>query len=158
MTDMVRTLGGCIAVAICSAISREHIHSRLSSFLSGPQIDAVLKSSSFVAQLPEDTRNRIGRNFGDSYNKQFQVMLAFTGLNILVTIALIFVRKRMGIFGTMPGRTEDNEFTQAAGEKANDLEGNKKKAGTTTIATDQPTVVDGEMKDVSVARPKDDNV
>lgn len=143
---MVRTLGGCIAVAICSAINREHMHSQLSSFLSGTQIDAVLKSSGYIAQLPEQTRNRIGSSFGDSYNKQFQVMLAFVGLNILVTIALIVVRKRMGIFGTMPGRTEANEFNKVPGEKEGDVEAKKEvETTTTTTAVNSPPVGGSEL-------------
>ena len=137
--NMVRTLGGCVAIAICSAIHRDFLSDRLSTFLSTAQIEAVQKSSGYIAQLPEETRNRIGEIFGRSYNRQFQIMLAFTGLNLITTIALVVVRKRMGIFGTMPVRKEENEFTQTAEPKQNDVEENEKHGN--TISADTAEVV-----------------
>lgn len=151
---MVRTLGGCVAVAICSAIHREHLHDRLSSFLSTRQIAAVLKSSSYVAQLPEQTRYRIGNSFGGSYNKQFQIMLAFAGLNVIVTILLAFVRQRMGIFGTMPQRNEANEFTQAAEQKTDAAEEVNIQTDTITAAVDRSPKLDQDSKKISAAHPK----
>jgi hypothetical protein len=152
---MVRTLGGCVAVAICSAIHREFLNGRLSAFLSPAQITAVQKSNGFVAALPEDTRARIGLIFGDSYNRQFQIMLAFAGLNIIVTVILAFVRKKMGIFGTMPQRQEANEFTKAAESETGDAKA-EKKIGDTTVTTANPSSVSHEdPKSVPVARLKD---
>jgi hypothetical protein len=92
---MVRTLEGCIAVVICSAI-HEYLASRLSSFLSPTQIAAMSKSSGCIAQLPEDARERIGKSFNGSYNKQFYVMLAFAALNLIVTMIIACVRKTNG--------------------------------------------------------------
>lgn len=48
-----------------------------------------------------------------SDNRQFQVMLAFTGLNIIVAVILAIVRKRSGLFGLIPERKEGNEYTEA---------------------------------------------
>jgi hypothetical protein len=117
---MVRTLGGCVAVAICSAIHREYLKDQLSVFLPAAQIAAVQKSNGYVAQLPEDMRHRIGGIFGSSYNRQFQVMLAFAGLNFVVTIILTLVRKRMGIFGVMPGQQDAKEFTKTTEARTGD--------------------------------------
>jgi hypothetical protein len=40
-------------------------------------------------------------------------MLAFTGLNVVVTVILAITRKRSGLFGLRPERKEGNEFMQA---------------------------------------------
>lgn len=111
--NMVRTLGGCVAVAICSAIQREYTNERLAHLLSPEQIHAAQASSSFIARLPEALRSEIGEIFGQSYNRQFQVMLAFSGLNVIVGIIIVVVRKRSGIFGNIPQRKESNEFMEA---------------------------------------------
>lgn len=133
--NMVRTLGGCVAVAICSAIQREFLSNRLSAFLSPAQITAVQKSSAYVAQLPDETKSRIGIIFGDSYNRQFRIMLVFTGLNLVVAIILAVVRKRMGIFGVMPVRKEENEFTKSVRPKSDDTEANQRQENNTSIGT-----------------------
>jgi len=46
-------------------------------------------------------------------NRQFQVMLAFTGLNVIVAVILAIVRKRSGLFGLIPERKEGNEYVEA---------------------------------------------
>jgi hypothetical protein len=136
---MVRTLGGCVAVAICSAIHREYLKTRLSAFLSPAQLAAVQKSNGFISQLPEDTRHRIGSIFGESYNRQFQVMLAFAGLNVIITIALALVRKRLGIFGSMPQRQDPNELTKTKDSKTNHVAEGETKDNITTAALHVPS-------------------
>ncbi|KAI4659503.1 uncharacterized protein J4E79_006035 [Alternaria viburni] len=111
--NMVRTLGGCVAVAICSAIHREHLNTGLSSFLSREEIREMQTSTSLIAHLPDAARDRVGVVFGNSYNRQFQVMLAFTGLNVIVAVILAIVRKRSGLFGLIPERKEGNEYVEA---------------------------------------------
>ncbi|KAB2100782.1 hypothetical protein AG0111_0g10987 [Alternaria gaisen] len=110
--NMVRTLGGCVAVAICSAIHREHLDKELSGFLSREELGEMQRSTSMVARLPDAVRDRVGVVFGGSYNKQFQVMIAFTGLNVIVAVILATVRKRSGLFGLSPRREEGNEFME----------------------------------------------
>lgn len=129
--NMMRTLGGAVAVAICTAIHREYLNDNLSDFLSPEQVIAVQDSSTFIAKMPEGVRDQIGNTFGGSYNRQFKIMLAFTGLNFLVAILLALVRKRMGIFNAIPDRSEDNEFMKAAQKEGRDEEakgGNKESA------------------------------
>ena len=131
--NMVRTLGGCVAIAICSAIHREHLDKGLSGFLSREELSEMQRSTSMVARLPDAVRDRVGVVFGDSCkcpfhirgcihkiltssnvsdNKQFQVMIAFTGLNVIVAVILATVRKRSGLFGLPPRREEGNEFME----------------------------------------------
>jgi hypothetical protein len=123
----------------------------LSSFLSSTQIAAVLRSSGFIAQLPSNTRNRIGESFGSGYNKQFQIMLAFTGLNIIITVILVFVRKRLGIFGTMPVRKDGNEFNERAEGKSENSQGVEKQADITTVAVEPSSYSSREPDRISVA-------
>lgn len=108
--NMVRTLGGAVAVAICSALHHSELDHKLATFLSPAQIEAAKDSSYYIAQLPQDIRMKLGRVFGKSYNKQFEVILGFALLNVLVVVALAFVRKKKGIFGILPERKEENEF------------------------------------------------
>ncbi|KAF2644251.1 hypothetical protein P280DRAFT_466911 [Massarina eburnea CBS 473.64] len=110
--NMMRTLGGAVAVAICSALHHNLLDDQLPTVLSPQQAAAVEESSVFINMLPEETREQLGRVFGKSYNRQFQVMIACALLNFLVAIALAVVRKRRGIFGTIPVRKEGNEFTK----------------------------------------------
>jgi hypothetical protein len=108
--NMVRTLGGGVAIAICSALHHSTLQNKLSRFLTPVQIKLVEESSAYAAQLPSSAQEEVGKAFGQSYNRQFQVMLAFTCLNFLVAILLAVVRKKRGIFGLVPVRKEENEF------------------------------------------------
>lgn len=153
--NMVRTLGGCVAVAVCSAIHREFSSDRLSAFLSPEQIVAVQKSSGFIAQLPEDVRDRVGEVFGQSYNRQFQIMLAFAGLNIIVAIAVAMVRKKMGIFNTMPVRKEQNEFTRAGKPVAEEVEKSEGTVVNTDAGAIQPAASKEATEGPSVSQSKE---
>lgn len=114
------TVDSAVAVAICSALHNSVLRDDLSAFLSPEQIAGVKASGSFIAQLPEQSRLELGRVFGRSYNKQFKVILGFTLLNFLVGIALAVVRKKKGIFGKMPVRTLENEFTKTEEKHGNE--------------------------------------
>lgn len=147
--NMVRTLGGCVAIAICSAIHREFLNQRLPEILSQVQIAAVQKSSSYIAQLPKETRYRVGRVFGQSYNRQFQIMLAFAGLNIIVAIILAIVRKKKGLYGATAQRKEANEFMRATEPEA---EAREKEEATTTVSAPEYCLAPGQVpKDVSAS-------
>lgn len=119
--NMMRTLGGCVAVAICTAVHRQYTSKRLTTFLSPEQIKAVQTSSVALGIIPDTTKTKVARIFGESYNRQFLTMLAFTSLNLLVTVLLAIVRKKKGVFGEMRERKEGNEFFKAA-DKTDDGE------------------------------------
>ena len=111
--NMMRTLGGCVAVAICSALHREYTSDRLKIYLSPEQIAAVQTSGVALARIPEAEKSNVAGVFGESYNRQFLIMTAFTGFNFLIAILLAIVRKRAGIFGMLELQKE-NEFRRAA--------------------------------------------
>lgn len=111
--NMMRTLGGCVAVAICAALHREYTSDRLKMYLSPEQIAAVQTSGVALARIPEAVKSNVAAVFGESYNRQFLIMTAFTGFNLLIAILLAAVRKRAGIFGMLVIQKE-NEFRRAA--------------------------------------------
>ncbi|KAF2684683.1 MFS general substrate transporter [Lentithecium fluviatile CBS 122367] len=150
--NMLRTLGGAIAVAICSALHHSVLHDDLKGFLDPEQIAAVEKSAAFIAQLPEQNRDMLGRTFGKSYNRQFQVTLAFSLLSVLVVVALIIVRKKKGIFGMMPVRREENEFMK---KKAPVQERDKpeNEAMVKNLSVHEPISVGGEATEISAIPP-----
>jgi hypothetical protein len=128
--NMSRTLGGCVAVAICSALHHSLLRSKLPHLLDPEQISLVEDSSTYVSTLPSGVRSELGQIFGQSYNRQFQVMLGFTCLNFVVAVILGVIRKKNGTFGLVPQRTQDNEF-----QKVN-VEGDSGKKG---VAGDDKT-------------------
>jgi MFS family permease len=71
--NMVRTLGGCVAVAICSAIHREHLNEELSKLLSREEISEMQSSISLISNLPDAVRGRVGVIFGNSCKSQFHL-------------------------------------------------------------------------------------
>lgn len=92
--NTARTLGGCVAVAVCSAILHADLKSHLASFLSSSQIEAVLSSTSGSSALTPHDKIKLQRVYGTSYNTQFRALLAFAGLNLLATAVLLFERHR----------------------------------------------------------------
>lgn len=93
-TNTARTLGGCVAVAICSAILHADLKSHLNSFLSPSQIEAVLSSTSGGSTLTAHDKIKLQQVYGASYNTQFRALLAFAGLNLLSAAVLLFDRRR----------------------------------------------------------------
>ncbi|KAF1845850.1 putative MSF multidrug transporter [Cucurbitaria berberidis CBS 394.84] len=151
--NMVRTLGGAVAVAICTAIHRGYLNDHLPNFLTPEQVLAVQGSRTSIAHLPDDVRNRIGRTFGGSYNRQFHIMLAFTGLNIIVAILLALARKRMGLFGVIPERKEGNEFMKAAEKQSSEEAKGRNKEGPADFAAVQSTQVEHNSDDILTVGP-----
>lgn len=143
--NMFRTLGGCVAVAVCSAVHREHLNGKLPALLSPEQIAATHASGAFIARLPQAQRDSVAAVFGESYNRQFQVMLAFNGLNVIVIAALCILRKKAGVFGKLKERQEDNEFISIAQKSKTEQE-----AG---IANEGPV-----MHDTDFSRVRGDSI
>lgn len=118
--NMMRTLGGCVAVAICTAVHREYTSDKLTAYLSSEQIRAVQTSSAVLSQMPNALKDEVAKVFGESYNRQFLIMLAFAAFNLLVTLLLAVARKQAGTFGMLAERKEGNEFHNAAEKKSNE--------------------------------------
>ncbi|KAF2499849.1 MFS general substrate transporter [Lophium mytilinum] len=110
--NMFRTLGGTIGVAICSALLHDTLHTDLPAFLSPAETKALDDSIASLNILSPDKRIRVGKIYGQSYNKQFQVLIAFAGANLLTGLMLVWVRKRDGTFNTMPAMEGESATTR----------------------------------------------
>jgi hypothetical protein len=121
--NMFRTLGGCIGVAICSALLHSSLRSELPTFLSPTQVFALDSSIASLTSLPPETAARVSTIFGHSYNKQFRVLIAFAAANVVVAVLLVFARKRSGIFGLPPDVKKSEENSSGQGPQMEELRG-----------------------------------
>lgn len=115
--NMWRTLGGTVGVAICSAVHNSILENKLPTFLTAEQIALVKESNAYARTLSLEAQKRLGEVSGQSYNSQFHVILAFSCLNLLVTIGLAVLRKKKGILGVVLERKGGNEFTRTTAAK-----------------------------------------
>ncbi|KAF2474588.1 putative MSF multidrug transporter [Lindgomyces ingoldianus] len=155
--NMMRTLGGCVAVAICSALNHSSLRQHLPTFLTPEQVSAVEASNTAMQALPRALQLKVAQVFGESFNRQMKVMLAFTCLNVLATIALVIVRKRRGILGAVPVRREENEFMKR--EKAKSIDGEKRadsekanKTQNVTLSKETAEESARQVDEISIAR------
>lgn len=114
--NMMRTLGGCVGVAVCGALHHSVLREKLPEHLTAREISMVEESALFVAALSPDKQKAVGEVNGLSYRRQFQVLTAFCGANVLVVLVLIAMRWKMGLLGKLPERKEGNEFLKKAEE------------------------------------------
>ena len=114
--NMFRTLGGCIGVALCSALLHSSLRSELPTFLSPTQVFDLDSSIASLASLPPETAARVSTIFGRSYNKQFRVLIAFAAANVAVAGLLVFARKRSGTFGLLPDVKKKSEEEKSSGQ------------------------------------------
>ncbi|PWY74483.1 MFS general substrate transporter [Aspergillus sclerotioniger CBS 115572] len=68
--NMVRTLGGCIGLAICSSVSRSELDAGLGTFLSEAQIKALSQSTASLSLLPGAEEQRVRSVYGGSFNEE----------------------------------------------------------------------------------------
>jgi MFS family permease len=120
---------------LASSVNKGFLSDRMSKFLSPQQIGAIQSLGTSMAQLSPAVKDQVGEIYGASFNRQFLVMLAFAGLNLLVAVALTVVRWKKGVLGLQAERSEANEFN-AVTEKRGDEEkadvGTKKMSETST--------------------------
>ncbi|KAF2740518.1 MFS general substrate transporter [Polyplosphaeria fusca] len=121
--NMLRTLGGAVAVAICSALHHSTLRKRLPEFLSSTQVSDMEESIAALTRLSPSVREKVGVVFGESYNRQFQVMLAFTGLNLLVVIVLGIVEPDESVeSGILKAGIQPNEVERVKKANTNSAE------------------------------------
>jgi hypothetical protein len=112
--NMVRTLGGCVAIAICSSIHNSYLGSHLGPFLSPEERIRLLQGKSESGRLgalvrPE-VRTDVAGVFARSYNRQFYVVTGLCFANVGVVALYMWVRVRKGEFGMAAVKKEENEF------------------------------------------------
>jgi hypothetical protein len=83
-----RILGGCIGLAIITAVQHSYLRSHLADFLSGDVVEALLQSSSVISTLPADTQDAVRETYAGSYNLQIQVLAGLAGAQLLTCLMM----------------------------------------------------------------------
>ncbi|KAI1375798.1 putative MFS multidrug transporter [Hypoxylon crocopeplum] len=94
-SNTVRTLGGCVALAICSTVLNTDLNSKLAAFLTPEQIAAVLSSSAAIGELSDSDVLQVRQAYGASYDMQCRALLAFGGLGFVAALCLGLVCKEL---------------------------------------------------------------
>ncbi|PYH93320.1 hypothetical protein BO71DRAFT_441811 [Aspergillus ellipticus CBS 707.79] len=89
--NMVRTLGGCIGLAICQSVSRSKLDTGLGELLSEAQIQALEKSS-VIGGLSAGEEMRVREVYGEAFNEEFRVLVAFGVLGVVASMGLVVAR------------------------------------------------------------------
>ncbi|KPM45187.1 hypothetical protein AK830_g1403 [Neonectria ditissima] len=90
-----RTLGGCVALSICSTVLHTDLNSTLPDFLLPKQIADILSSSTAIDELSDSEALRVQQAYGASYNMQCKALLAFAGLGFVMALCLGLVSKKL---------------------------------------------------------------
>lgn len=94
VTNTARTMGGCISVSICTALLHNSMDTGLSPLLDPAQVSAVKASLATVKGFSGEERKGVMRVFGDAYNRQFRVLVAFALCNVFVAGLLVWAIRR----------------------------------------------------------------
>jgi hypothetical protein len=78
-----RVMGGVIGLAIVTSIFNSFIRSDVSSFLSGNQVDSLLKSTSYITTLSPTVQISTRDAFSAGYNLQMKILAGFAGGQVL---------------------------------------------------------------------------
>lgn len=91
-----RTLGGCVGLAVTSAVTHSKLRNMLSAFLSPSQVSTVLNSSSTNSNngLSPSDLVRVRYAYAVSYGAQFQALLAFACVGTVSAVALGILREQ----------------------------------------------------------------
>ena len=75
-------MGGVIGLAIVTTASNGSVRSGLAQFLSGGQIDDLLRSAEAIPTFPPETQIAIKTVFADGYNLQMKILSGFAAAQI----------------------------------------------------------------------------
>lgn len=83
-----RILGGCIGLAIVTAIQHSYLRSHLTQSLAGNTVEALLQSASAITTLPTATQDSVREVYAASYNLQLQVLAGLAGAQLLTCLVM----------------------------------------------------------------------
>lgn len=91
-----RTLGGCVGLAVTSAVTHSKLRNMLSAFLSPNQVSTVLDSSSTNSNngLSPSDLVQVRHAYAVSYGAQFRALLAFACVGTVSAVALGILREQ----------------------------------------------------------------
>lgn len=97
-----RMLGGALGIAVMNTVLNSYLNSHLPLLLHGEQLTGVLNSASRIALLPPGLQESVRAVYGEGYNLQMRVTLAFSAA-IFLAAALVWKKKplRLGKEGRL---------------------------------------------------------
>jgi hypothetical protein len=108
-------MGGTISVSICSALLHSSLDKELPAILSGAEINLLKTSFANLNKLPPSKVAPVMEVYGHAYNRQFRVLIAFAGANLLVAACLVVVMRRKD-------RTNKIQASETNVDYSNDVE------------------------------------
>jgi MFS family permease len=91
-----RFLGSAVVVSITTAVGNGWIRDKLSGILTARQIKEIFRSSATINDLPPELEVRVRREFTNSFNLQFHIILGFAVATVF-TIILLWRRQQVKI-------------------------------------------------------------
>ncbi|KAI0156816.1 drug resistance transporter [Xylariaceae sp. FL1272] len=89
-----RFLGSSVVISISTAVGNSIVKGRLSGVLTNEQIQGIFVSSANINLLPPEQQKTVRRQFVDSFNVEFRIVLGFAVASLL-TIALLWKKKQI---------------------------------------------------------------
>ena len=84
----VRVLGGCIALAICSALLNHWLEVKLQGVVSREEMAELLKSTQYMRGLGQERFEIVRKVYADGYALQMKVMIAFAGAAMVTAMGV----------------------------------------------------------------------
>lgn len=94
-SNTIRTLGGCVALAVCSTVLHADLKRTLGNFLTPEQASAVVRSSAAIENLSDSDALKVRQAYGASYDAQYRALLAFAGLGFAAGLCLGMMTNRL---------------------------------------------------------------
>ncbi|KAI1321022.1 drug resistance transporter [Xylariaceae sp. FL0255] len=89
-----RFLGSAVVISIATAVGNSIVKAKLSGALTNEQIQGIFVSSALINLLPSEQQTTVRRQFIDSFNVEFRIVLGFAAASFF-TILLLWKRKQI---------------------------------------------------------------
>lgn len=83
-----RVMGGCIGIAIVTAVANGYLQSNLSLFLKADEVDTILRSAEMLGTLPSVDQSLVRGVYSASYNLQMKILAGFAGGQVLTSLLM----------------------------------------------------------------------
>lgn len=83
-----RILGGCIGLAIVTAVQHGYLRAHLNRFLGSNLVEAVLQSTSTISTLVTGQQEMVRETYAASYNLQMKVLAGIAGAQMLTSLLM----------------------------------------------------------------------
>ncbi|KAF2174701.1 MFS general substrate transporter [Zopfia rhizophila CBS 207.26] len=93
-----RILGGALGLAIMTATMETYLKKHLGPIVTPEQLNALLKTTSVVNQLPRDLRSAVLKVFADGFTLQMKITTGFSALQFLA-VGMIWKNPQVSVMG-----------------------------------------------------------